>query len=141
MNWIRTRAFTALASTAVCACASFGHASAAPVRADTLRELYSALNSCVHAPKQSGGSEITVAFRLKRDGSLIGAPWVTYINVPGDDAERKHFVGHVLSALSGCMPLPITDALGGNIAGRAMMISILHAPGHGSTRNADAHRP
>lgn len=131
---IRTRIATAFGLAAICASFSTGEAMA---RADTLRELYSALNNCVRAPTRPGGSEITVAFRLKRDGSLIGSPWITYVNVPGDDADRKVFVRHVLSALSSCTPVPITDALGGNIAGRAMMISILHAP----TRNGDAHRP
>jgi hypothetical protein len=141
INRIRARAVIAFASAAMSACLAVGEASASPARADTLRELYSTLNSCVRAPKQSGNSEITVAFRLKRDGSLIGSPWITYVNVQGDAAERKLFVGRVLASLSNCMPLSVTNELGSNIAGRAMVISILHRPVHAATSNGDMHRP
>jgi hypothetical protein len=131
------KAAAVLAAGVVIASVCTGVASAASdAPADTLRELYTALNSCVHVPKSSADSEITVMFRLKRDGSIIGSPWITYINVPGDETSRKLFTGSVMTALNDCMPIPITDALGGAIAGRAMAISILHRP----QSNRDAHR-
>lgn len=109
--------------------------------ADTLRELYAVLRKCVHVSIESSGSEISVAFRLKRDGSIIGSPWVTYLNATGDEAARKLFVDSVMTTLRECGPVPITDGLGGAIAGRAMVISILNSTGHGAVGNSDQHRP
>jgi hypothetical protein len=118
---------------------SAGAARAEPP-ADTLRELYAALKRCVHVPIEATGSEISVAFRLKRDGSIIGSPWVTYVNASGDDSARKVFVDSVMSGLQDCSPVSITDGLGGAIAGRAMVISILHHTNHNAAGNADPHR-
>jgi hypothetical protein len=56
-----------------------GSSEAKSAPANTLRELYTALGECVKVPGGLPGSEITVVFSLKRDGSLLGKPstfWV-----------------------------------------------------------------
>jgi hypothetical protein len=40
--------------------------------ANTLPELWRELGACIRAPTESVGSELTIVFALKRDGSLLG---------------------------------------------------------------------
>ena len=49
-----------------------GSSEAKSTPANTLRELYTALGECVKVTGGLPGSEITVVFSLKRDGSLLG---------------------------------------------------------------------
>jgi hypothetical protein len=89
-----------------------------PEPANTLQELYAQLDHCLVAPKGVTGSQITVVFSLKRDGSVLGKPRISFSKLPGTDAERATFLEGVASAFDKCLPASITDALGGAIAGR-----------------------
>jgi hypothetical protein len=93
-------------------------------RANTLRELFPMLTRCWHAPAGSEGSTITVGITLKRDGSIFGQPSITYSKLTGDADAQKRFVATALAALAACTPVPITDALGGAIAGRRIFIRL-----------------
>jgi hypothetical protein len=88
--------------------------------ANTLNEMWAALNTCLSASRGLEGSEITLVFSLRRDGSMIGKPRIAYSKLPGDITDQKAFVASVALALSRCVPLHITDGLGGAIAGRPL---------------------
>ncbi|MDQ0469680.1 hypothetical protein [Labrys wisconsinensis] len=106
-----------------CLVGLLGPAQARP--ADTLQQLGRALELCLGGTRGLQGSEITVVFSLRRDGSLLGKPRVSYSRLPGDLGDQKRFVASVAQALDGCLPVPITDALGGAIAGRPFAIRLV----------------
>lgn len=89
--------------------------------ANTLDDLWKALGACARSAKvapEAAGSEVTVLFTLKRDGSLQGKPRITYARLLGDSVDQQAFVAASLSAIAACFPLPMTAGLGGAIAGR-----------------------
>ncbi|SDA23847.1 hypothetical protein SAMN02799622_03200 [Methylobacterium sp. UNC378MF] len=101
--------------------------------ADTLAELYPALAACWQAPgglgRPSGADDIEITLRLalRRDGSLIGPPRVTYAaGVAGD--RRAALVRGTLDALARCTPAHITPGLGRAIAGRPVALRFVYRP-------------
>ena len=92
--------------------------------ANTLFDLWRELNACVKAPSGNPGSEITIVFALKRDGSLLGKPRITHSHLLGDADAQLAFVAGAIGALAKCLPTNITDGLGGAIAGRPLSIRI-----------------
>ncbi len=102
--------------------------------ADTLAELYPALAACWQVPAGLGvpspGSddiEITLRLSLRRDGSLIGPPRVTYAaGVSGN--QRSILVRGTLDALARCTPAHITAGLGRAIAGRPVALRFVYRP-------------
>jgi hypothetical protein len=105
-------------------------AESAPV--DTLRDLQRAFDVCVKAPAAAAGSELTIVFALKRDGSLLGKPRITYSHLVGDPDAQKRFVEEAIAAVAQCFPMSITYELGSAIAGRLFAIRIV---GHARTTN------
>jgi hypothetical protein len=107
---------------------------AASARAEprsTLNGMWQLLGSCAHSvggPAASVGSEVTVLFSIKRDGSLQGQPRITHSKLVGDDAAQKAFLAGVLGSVARCFPLPITDGLGGAVAGRPLRIRVMNRP-------------
>lgn len=96
--------------------------------ANTLHALWEALNTCARrAPvaPEAAGSEITVLFTLKRDGSLQGRPLITHTRLVGGADQERVFVATTLSAIAGCFPIAITDGLGGAVAGRPIRFRIV----------------
>jgi hypothetical protein len=100
---------------------------------DTLQDLRHRLSTCVRTPADGGGSEITILFSLRRDGSLLGQPRITHSLLRGDEAAQRAFVADAIAALAKCLPARISDGLGGAIAGRLFSIRI---GGHGRDRDA-----
>jgi hypothetical protein len=96
--------------------------------ANTLRELFAALERCLVTPKGVIGSELTIVFSLRRDGRLLGKPRISYSRLSGDAFEQGKFAGDIANAFDKCLPLSITDALGGAIAGRPMSIRFVVHP-------------
>ena len=82
---VKMRLGILLASLALCA-ASPSHA--AP--ANTLKDMFNQVSACLS--KGAGGeeawrgAEMTLRFSLRRDGSLIGKPHITYSKLPKDEA-------------------------------------------------------
>jgi len=105
-----------------------GSSEAKNAPANTLRELYTALGECVKAPGGFPGSEITVVFSLKRDGSLLGRPRISHAKLLGDSSAQKDFVRNVLATFGKCLPLSITEGLGGAVAGRPMSFRVISQP-------------
>ncbi len=80
----------------------------------TLDGMWQLLGACAHSvsgPAASAGSEVTLLFSIKRDGSLQGQPRITHSKLMGDDAAQKEFLAGVLSSIARCFPLSITDAV------------------------------
>lgn len=107
-----------------------GHRPVAP--ADTLAQLYPALAACWRLPRLADGIqgpalEVTARLSLRRDGSLIGPPRITYTaGVAGVD--RPVLTRATLAALGRCTPARITPGLGGAIAGRPVALRLVYRP-------------
>lgn len=101
-------------------------AQAAP--ANTLNDLWAALGACARRARvapEAAGSEVTVLFTLKRDGSLQGKPRITYSRLIGNKVDQQAFVAASLSAIASCFPIPMTEGLGGAIAGRPIRFRLV----------------
>jgi len=97
---------------------------ALPDPANTLRDLSARLNGCFAGVKLTSEAEATVVFSLKRDGSLNGKPRLSYTKFPADEAERAADARAIAQALDACLPIAITDGLGGAIAGRPIALRL-----------------
>lgn len=101
-------------------CGAATTAQAAP--ANTLKELFGQLGACFsrEAVAQQGwrGAEMSLRFSLRRDGSLIGKPHITYSKLPKDETDKRQVMESIAIAMDRCLPVKITDGLGGAIAGR-----------------------
>lgn len=96
--------------------------------AASLAELWQVLSSCAQitgVPAGAAGSEVTVLFSLKRDGSLLGQPRITHSRLTGGPDEQRAFVSAALSGIASCLPVPVTPGLGGAIAGRPFRLRIM----------------
>ena len=92
---------------------------------NTIGDLFAALRSCWSPPAPDAareGMQISVRFSFKKSGGLIGPPRLTFATagVPAD--TRATYLKAVDTSLDACMPLKLTDALGGAIAGRPIMV-------------------
>ena len=104
-----------------------GRAHAEPT--NTIRDMWSRFQACLgNAPggNDSKDSEITIVFALKRDGSLLGRPRIAHSKLVGEPDEQKQFVAHAIASIDNCLPLEITPALGGAIAGRPLALRIFN---------------
>lgn len=105
-------------------------ASGLPARAapaDSLAALWTNLHACVRlsdVPAPALGSEVTVLFSLTRQGTLQGRPRITHAKLVGREGDQQAFVGEALRAVSRCLPLAVTEGLGGAIAGRPLRLRI-----------------
>jgi hypothetical protein len=93
--------------------------------ANTLRELWGQLGACMRSSGASDGSDVTVMFSLKRDGKLLGKPRISHAKLPTDAAARRRVVEATARALDNCLPVSITAALGGAIAGRPLTVRLI----------------
>ncbi len=67
---------------------------------------------------------MTIAFAMRRDGSVFGKPRITYSRLEGDAEAHRRFAASVEQAVGSCLPLKITPALGAAIAGRIFTVTI-----------------
>lgn len=97
--------------------------------ADTLQSLYPVLAACWKIPQGLTGlgrAEITTRFALRRDGSVIGAPRVTYAAQDLDTRADRILTDATLAAIRRCTPARITPALGAAIAGRPIALRFIY---------------
>jgi hypothetical protein len=123
---VRLRTANAAAVALTVLVASAAQAVSAP--ANTLSELWRSLSTCIRAPNESVGSELTIVFALKRNGSLLGQPRITHSHLVGDASAQQAFVTDAIAAVAKCLPVNFTDGLGGAIAGRPLSIRIGRRP-------------
>ena len=94
--------------------------------ANTLRALYPVLAACWTAPADAGDGEITTRFSLRRDGSVIGTPRVTYARPASNTRAARILSDAALRAIRRCTPARITPALGAAIAGRPIALRFVY---------------
>ena len=97
--------------------------------ADTLRELYPTLAACWKVPRglfRTGEAEITTRFALRRDGSVIGTPRVTFSTPNANTRAQRILADATLAAIRRCTPARITPALGAAIAGRPIALRFVY---------------
>ncbi|MFG4693398.1 hypothetical protein ACF0BX_19900 [Acinetobacter baumannii] len=96
--------------------------------ANSLTGLWAALGTCTQHARvapEAAGSEVTVLFTLRRDGTLQGKPRITYARLVGDRDQQQAFLAATLAAIAGCFPIAITDGLGGAVAGRPIRFRMI----------------
>jgi len=96
-----------------------------PAPANTLMDMRRQFGACMsERPIGPAGSRATIVFMLKRDGSIFGKPRITYSHLEGDEETRRRFLDEAERAVGACLPLKVTPALGGAIAGRLFSITL-----------------
>jgi hypothetical protein len=91
----------------------------------SIRDMFAAFRACwVPPPKADAhhGMEYTIRFALKRDGSMIAPPRMTYASHDVPAAMRDVYRDAIDAALKRCTPLHFTDGMGGAVAGRPIAI-------------------
>jgi hypothetical protein len=88
---------------------------------DSIRDMFAALTACwLPPPKDEArhGMEYTVRFALKRDGTMIAAPRMTYSShgIPG--TTRDIYRVAIDAAFKRCIPLHFSAGMAGAVAGR-----------------------
>ena len=63
--------------------------------ANTLTDIRRQFSACLESTPIDKGSVITIAFAMKRDGSLLGKPRISYSHFNGDVEARRRFVEEV----------------------------------------------
>jgi hypothetical protein len=93
--------------------------------ANTLMDMRRQFGACL-AEKTIGpaGSRVTIVFMMKRDGSILGKPRITYSHLEGDEEARRRFLDDAERAVGSCLPFKVTPSLGRAIAGRMFSITI-----------------
>ena len=107
--------------------ASIG-ASAQSVQAEhpinSVHEIRARLRACWISPAISAPPQVTVRLSLKQNGEILGQPLISYESPTVSEDERAALHAAVAAALARCAPLPISDALGGIIAGHPINVKL-----------------
>jgi hypothetical protein len=82
----------------------------------------------VSRAQEAAGSELTVMFAEKWNGSLQGQPRITHSRRCAINPAPRSFVADALGAPGRCFPLPITVGMGGAVAGRPIRLCIVNRP-------------
>jgi hypothetical protein len=93
-----------------------------------LKDIAPVLSKCLQLPPQDvarPGMQITMRLGFSRTGKVLGAPRFTYITHEAPQDVRTAYRTAVTEMLDRCQPLPLSSGLGGAIAGRPFIISII----------------
>jgi hypothetical protein len=122
---VRRAAVASVLSVAASACAvSLALAQETPP-ANTLMDMRRQFGECMGGkPLGPPGSQVTIMFMMKRDGSIFGKPRITYSHLEGDQDARQRFVDDAERAIGACLPFKVTPALGSAIAGRMFSVTL-----------------
>jgi hypothetical protein len=107
---------------------------------NTVREIRASLRACWIAPIMRTAPQITVRLSLKQNGEILGRPLISYAGPDASQEERAALEAAVAAALKRCTPLPISDALGGIIAGRPINVKLGEGWRRRGTRREGAER-
>jgi hypothetical protein len=94
--------------------------SAAPLQ--TMDEVGEAILSCWSPPAAPPGSSVTLSFSFKSDGTLVGPPRPTEIEVPGGAAAGQSYVDAAIAAVERCVPLDFSPEIAAGIAGQVFTL-------------------
>jgi hypothetical protein len=86
-----------------------------------------AILACWKPPAGFAKSSVTLSFSFKRDGSLIGPPQPTAIDVTGDDNAHKQFIAAAIHAVDQCTPVEFAPALAQGIGGQVFTMDFTTA--------------
>jgi hypothetical protein len=92
---------------------------------DSIRELFAAFRACWTPPPKDEarhGMEYTIRFALKRDGSMIAVPRMTYSTHGVPSATREVYRDAIDAAMKRCIPLHLSKGMAGAVAGRPIAI-------------------
>lgn len=92
--------------------------------ANTLMDMRRTIGACLARTPIATGSRVTIMFMMKRDGSIFGRPRISYAHLEGDEDMKRRFLEDAERAVNSCLPLKVTPALGGAIAGRMFTITL-----------------
>jgi hypothetical protein len=95
--------------------------------ASRINELGPLLSKCLELPPDTeaqAGMELSLKLAFKRDGELLADPRFTYTTHDAPEKAKTAYREAALDMLKHCTPLPITEALGGAIAGRPFVVAI-----------------
>jgi hypothetical protein len=92
---------------------------------DSIRDTFAALRACWLPPPNDEarhGMEYTIRFALKRDGTMIAPPRMTYSSHGVPTATRDIYREAIDEALKRCIPLHFSAGMAGAVAGRPIAI-------------------
>jgi hypothetical protein len=95
---------------------------------DRLNEIAPVLSKCLQLPPQDvarPGMQVTMRLGFSKAGTVLGPPRFTYITHEAPQGVRTAYRSAATDMLDRCQPLPLTAGLGGAIAGRPFIISII----------------
>ena len=105
---------------------------------NTIKELFDAFGACWRPPpldQSKPGTEITIRFSLNRAGEIIGEPRFTYSSPTLPIEVKSAYQKSVAEAISRCTPFPLSNDLGGAIAGRPISTRFIDDRGQRRTEN------
>ena len=91
---------------------------------NSVRGIRTSLRACWISPAMRTPPQVTVRLSFKRNGEILGQPLVSYQSPDTSEDERAALHAAVAAALARCTTLPISDALGGIIAGRPINVKL-----------------
>jgi hypothetical protein len=92
---------------------------------DSIGDLFAELRSCWSPPPAESareGMQISVRFSFKRSGEIIATPRMTFATAGAPMDVRDTYLKAINASLNACVPLKLTDSLGGALAGRPIAI-------------------
>jgi hypothetical protein len=92
---------------------------------DSIDELFAALRACWDPPASDEareGVQMSVRFSFKRNGQLIGPPFVTYTTPGTQAATRQVYRDAINAALTRCTPVHFSSGFSAAIAGQPLSI-------------------
>jgi hypothetical protein len=94
---------------------------------DRLNEIAPVLSKCLKLPedRMRPGMQVTMRLGFSKAGKVLGTPRFTYITHEAPESVRTAYRSAATEMLDRCQPLPLTAGLGGAIAGRPFVISIV----------------
>jgi hypothetical protein len=140
---VSVRALIAIAGLAAAVClppaAQAQQPSRPPAKTlNTIKELFDAFGACWRPPpldQSKPGTEITIRFSLNRAGEIIGEPRFTYSSPTLPIEVKSAYQKSVAEAISRCTPFPLSNDLGGAIAGRPISTRFIDDRGQRRTEN------
>jgi hypothetical protein len=97
-----------------------------------INELGPLLSKCLELPpddEAQAGMQLTLKLAFKRNGELLADPRFTYTTQDAPEKAKAAYHDAALEMLKHCTPLPVTDTLGGAIAGRPFVVAIKETRG------------
>jgi hypothetical protein len=94
---------------------------------DRLKDIGPVLSKCLQLPQDLArpGMQVTMRLGFSKAGKVLGAPRFTYITHEAPEDVRTAYRSAANDMLDRCQPLPLSAGLGGAIAGRPVVISIV----------------